>query len=274
MHYAFHSQDNSAIFRAMFPEHTTLMTSSISFGLKYIDAVGMDTMFIHYQYGSIMDWLSKMLTLVTILDTSYSRFTLAFMWVPSPFLCSHLPLVIRSVLSELPQSWCYCAKEYNAAIFGCSVSDVRVCIYISVCTNVLYSKLANTVCPSTCLDCGFEKYVNASYGDGLVTPTVPFPLNTLSFLEEKPPHSYYLPLRMYATRIVDNSCQQSSIFYPEYPSFEPTVVGYSLPYGKWFGIPFYSTNGTCKIIVISLLELLLCYSIPYRYLHDETRWLG
>ena len=53
------------------------MTAAINSMLHQINFVGMDAMFIPYQCGSIMDWLSQMVPLITVLATSGPRFTQA-----------------------------------------------------------------------------------------------------------------------------------------------------------------------------------------------------
>ena len=72
----------------------------------------------------------------------------------------------------------------------------------------------------------------------------------------------------------DDLCGRSIILHPDYSAAEIVVVGYALPYGRRFGIPFCSKEGSCKSRVISSLELLLCYFFSHRHLRDETMWLG
>ena len=149
------------------------MTKAIASMLHHIYFMGMETMFIHYQCGFIMDWLSQMVPLIAVLDTSGPQFIHAYLWNPSPFIYCDLSPDIRSVLAELTETWNYRAREYNAANFEDIVSAIRVCIELSICATVLYSEPTKTNFPSTSLDCGFEKYVNEYYNDELVTPSIP-----------------------------------------------------------------------------------------------------
>lgn len=162
---------------------------------------------------------------MTTLAASYSRFTQAYIWDPSPLLHSQLSPVMLSMLSELPQSWGYCTREYTAARFGDSVSDVIVCIHNYVCTYMLHSELININSPPTSLECGFGKCIYPSYDDGLVISAVPLHMNTLSSPEEYPPHPYYSCLRM------NGSGPTGDILHPEYPAAKPIISGYTLPYG-------------------------------------------
>ena len=93
------------------------------------------------------------------------------------------------MLVELPETWIYRAREYNAANFGDNVSAIRVCIELSMCTTLLYSEPTKTNCPSTSLECGFGKYVIESYNDELVTLAIPLPQNILSHLEDESSHT-------------------------------------------------------------------------------------
>ena len=162
IHSTFYSHDTASIFSLIFSEHVILMTKAIDSMLHHIKFMGMDTMLIPYQCGFIMDWLSQMVPLITVLDTSGPQFTHAYLWTPSPFIYCGLSPDIRSVLAELPETWSYRAREYNAANFEDSVSAIRVCIELSICTTILYSEPTKTNFTSTSLDCGFEKYVNES----------------------------------------------------------------------------------------------------------------
>ena len=222
------------------------MTTAIDYMLRHIEFVGMNDMFIPYQYGSIMDWLSQMVTLITVLATSGPQFTQAYLWAPSLFLYCGQSLDIRSVLAELPETWSYRAREYNVANFGDSVSVIRVCIELSMCTTLMYSEPTKTYCPSTSLDCGFGKYVNKSYNDELVTPAIPLPQNILLSLEDEFSYPHYLSLRVDGSEAADDSCRRSIILHLDYPAAEPVVEGYALPYGKRFGIPFCSKEGSCE----------------------------
>ena len=264
IHSAFYSHDNASIFSLIFPEHKILMTTVIDSMLHHIDFMGMDAIFIPYQCGSMMDWLSQTVPLITVLDASGPRFIQVYLWAPISFLYCGLSQDIRSVHAELPETWSYRVREYNVANFRDKVSAIKVCIELSMCTNVLYSESTKTNCSSTSLDCGFGKYVNDSYNDELVKPAIPFLQNVLSSLEDESSHPHYLPLRIDRAGAADDSCRYSIILHPDYPADEPVVVGYALPYGRWFGIPFFSKDGSCKSRVLSSLELLLCYSISHR----------
>ena len=77
IHSTLHSHDTASIFSLIFPDNIILMTTAIDSMLHQIDFVGMDTMFIPYQCGYIMDWLSQMVPLIMVLATSGPRFTQA-----------------------------------------------------------------------------------------------------------------------------------------------------------------------------------------------------
>ena len=196
------------------------------------------------------------------------------MLAPSPFLIDPFSTSICSMLSKLSSIWSYCTRVYNAANFGDNVSAVRMWIQITKCTILYQPEASCGILSSISLDDGYGKYINDSYNDELVIPTVPLPPDTIQPIDSVPFHPHYLPQTIDEAEVASRYCPSSRILHPDYPAANPMLKDSSLQFGKRFGIPFCWKDGSLKIRAISSSEVILCYSILLTLLQDTTVWLG
>ena len=127
--------------------------------------------FIPYSCGSAVQWMLKMISLLSTISLNNTVFHLVTLWLPADFAPTNLDHLLQSI----PIPWRYNSAVYNSAAFGDSISAHRLCVHIykSSCTHML-----SATTPSSFHDVGFGQHIHAEYNTMDVC-TIPVPNDIL-----------------------------------------------------------------------------------------------